>query len=163
MAAPVLTTRSLSPVVYVGLAVGAALLTALIAYQGFGQVVAALARMGGGGLVVLTLFHLTTILAHAIAWRQLLQPVVRLPTRTLMWARWIAESVNDLLPVLQIGGNVVRARLLSNARVSKAGVSGAVAGASVVVDITMNLVAQLLYAGVGLCLLVSYIGGDSLV
>jgi putative membrane protein len=67
-----------------------------------------------------------------------------------LWARWIAESINDLLPVAQIGGNFVRAVLLS-----RVGVAGIVAGASVIVDVTTNFFAQLLFTSLGLALLLS--------
>jgi putative membrane protein len=78
----------------------------------------------------------------------------RLRLRTLLWARWIAESINDFLPVAQIGGNLVRALLIS-----RIGVAGATAGASVVVDLTTNFLAQLLFTVVGLCLLLFSFGG----
>jgi putative membrane protein len=96
-------------------------------------------------LVVITVFHLSTLVAHTVAWQRLLPAG---PLGQLLWARWIAESINDLLPVAQIGGNLVRAVL-----VSRSGVAGSIAGASVIVDVTTNLFAQIVFTALGLALL----------
>lgn len=132
---------------YVAGLVGLALFTALIGYQGVGDV-AAIVASAGAGIAVITIFHLTTLVAHSIAWQRLLPASPPIRIRTLLWARWIAESINDLLPVVQIGGNLVRAVLIS-----RAGVPGTAAGGSVVVDVTTNFVAQLLFTVIGLCVL----------
>ena len=145
---------SLLSVAYLGAAVGLALFTALIAYQGVGEVAAALTR-AGTGLVVVALFHLVPLVTNAIGWRSLLSP--RPPLATLVWARWISESVNGLLPVAQIGGNVVRAGLIA-----RRGVPGPQAGASVVVDITLNVLTQIVFTLLGLCLLAIHIGYERL-
>ena len=63
----------------------------------------------------------------------------------MLWARWIGESVNGLLPVLQVGGNIVKASLLA-----RTGVGGAVAGATVVVDVTLVMLTQVVFTVVGL-------------
>jgi putative membrane protein len=68
-------------------------------------------------------------------------------------ARWIGESINDLLPVLQMGGNVVKARLLV-----EQGVRVGRAGASVVVDVTLVVLTQILFTLLGLALLAPIIG-----
>jgi len=88
----------------------------------------------------------------------LLGPKTRLPLRTFVWARWIAESINQLLPALQVGGNLVRARL-----VARRGVPGPLAGASVVVDITLHLLAQLVFTLLGVGLLLFHVGGRRLI
>jgi putative membrane protein len=61
--------------------------------------------------------------------------------------------VNGLLPALQIGGNVARARLLI-----RRGVPGADAGASVVVDVTIVVATQIVFTLVGLALLLGHLG-----
>lgn len=141
----------LASVAYLGTAAGLALFTALIAYEGVGEVAAALAT-AGTGLVLVALFHLVPLVTNALGWRALLAPP-RPPLATLVWARWIAESVNGLLPVAQIGGNVVRAGLIA-----RRGVASPQAGASVVVDITLNVLTQIVFTFLGLCLLLAQMG-----
>jgi putative membrane protein len=147
-------TVALAPTAYAGLAVGVALFTGLIAYQGVKEVGSALA-VAGPGLMVVALFHLGPMLADALGWRTLVRTYRQLPVRTMLWARWIGESVNALLPVMQVGGNVVKARLLVDR-----GLPGAAAGASVVVDVTLVMLTQILFTVLGLGLLVAHVGGE---
>jgi len=156
-AAPSLPAKPLASLAYVGLAVGVALFTAVIAYQGFREVAAAL-TVAGSGLLVVALFHLAPLLTNALGWRWLFGESERLPVRTLVWARWIAESVNGLLPVMQVGGNLVRAQMIA-----RCGVAGTAAGASVVVDITLNILSQVLFTFLGLCLLLVHLGAGEFV
>src|SRR5262249_57123775 len=81
----------------------------------------------------------------------------RPPFRAFGWAAWIAESINQLLPALHVGGNIVRAQLLA-----RRSVPGPVAGASVVVDITLHLTGQLVFTTLGLGLLLVHVGGRAL-
>lgn len=143
-------------VAYPGLVVGLALFTTLLAWHGASEVAAAL-RTAGFGLLVVAAFHVLPMLGDAIGWRRLLPGELRPPVRTVLRARWIGESVNGLLPVLQVGGNIVKAGLLA-----RTGVGGAVAGATVVVDVTLVMLTQVVFTVVGLGLLVLDIGGHPL-
>src|SRR5262249_18788749 len=134
-------------VAYPGLVVGLAMFTALLAAHGASEVGAAL-RTAGAGLLCVAIYHLLPMLADALGLRRLLPAELRPPVRTMLRARWIGESVNGLLPVLQVGGNVVKASLLA-----RTGVGGAVAGASVVVDVTLVMLTQVVFTVVGLALL----------
>ncbi len=157
--APVSARVDLSRLVSVasaGLAVGLALFTALIVSLGVGEIARTLAS-AGIGLLWVSLFHLVPIVASALGWYCVLTPVARPALRTVVSARWIAESINQLLPALHVGGNVVRAR-----RLAQSGVAGPLAGASVVVDITLHLFAQLLFTVLGLSLLMARVRGTGL-
>jgi putative membrane protein len=68
--------------------------------------------------------------------------------------RFVREAVNVLLPVAQVGGDVVGARLLTGYAVP-----GALAAASVIVDVLIQAVAQFLFAALGLLTLVA-LGAD---
>ncbi|MBX3028322.1 flippase-like domain-containing protein [bacterium] len=131
---------------------GAALFVAVLRSQGVGAVVAALA-VAGPALLPIAAFHAVPLLANALGWRRLLPPAAPVGLGALVHARWISESVNGLLPVAQIGGNVVRATLLA-----RRGVAGGAAGASVVLDVTLNVVAQIVFTLLGLGLLLSTAG-----
>jgi putative membrane protein len=150
---------SLAPLAYPGLLAGLAVFTGLIAYQGVREVGAAVA-VAGWGLLVVALFHLVPMLADALGWHVLLGTRVGQagPTAgTMLFARWIGESVNGLLPVMQLGGNVAKIRTLM-----RRGVPAEPAVASVVVDVTLVLTTQILFAFVGLALLAGRLGGGRL-
>lgn len=136
-----------------GLAVGIAIFTALVVWLGVGEIFATLAT-AGTGLAWVALFHVVPLAASALGWWALLAPVQRASYATTLSARWIAESINQLLPALYVGGNVVRAQ-----RLARAGIAAPLAAGSVVVDITLHLGAQLLFTAFGLSLLVSRLRG----
>jgi putative membrane protein len=146
----------LASLAYPGLLAGVALFTAVLAYQGVHEVAAALS-VAGSGLLVVTLFHLVPMLADAFGWHALLAGEGRPGVRTVILARWVGESVNSLLPVMQLGGNVVKARYLA-----RRGLPGATAGASVVVDVTLLGLTQVVFTVIGLSLLLSRLGGARL-
>ncbi len=71
--------------------------------------------------------------------------------------RWIREGVNNLLPVAQIGGEFVAARLLQ-----RRGVPLAPAIAGTVADLTMEMVTQIAFTLLGLGLLLHSVGGGGI-
>lgn len=115
---------------------------------------AAALAVGGTGILGVALFHLVPMLADALGWRCLLAGPTQPGVATMLKARWIGESVNGLLPVVQLGGNVVKARLIA-----QRGVPGRLAGASVVVDMTLVVTSQIFFTLLGLALLAVHLGG----
>ena len=71
--------------------------------------------------------------------------------------RFVREGANALLPLAQIGGDFIGARCLA-----LRGVRGPLAAASVIVDVLMQAISQLVFAIIGLILLMS-IGGNELI
>jgi putative membrane protein len=138
---------------YLGLTVGIVLFVSVIAWQGIVDVAQALGH-AGWGIIAIAVLHLLPLWADSMGWRSLISRGDRPKRRTVIRARWIGESINDLLPVLQMGGNVVKAWILA-AR----GVQVDLAGASVVVDVTLVVLTQILFTLLGLGLLVPVIGG----
>ncbi|HSB04153.1 MAG TPA: flippase-like domain-containing protein, partial [Thermodesulfobacteriota bacterium] len=135
-----------SRIACIGLLVGVALFAAIIAWQGISDIAQALGR-AGWGIIAIALLHLPPLWADAIGWRSLFPRGHRLPRRTMLRARWIGESINDLLPVLQMGGNVVKAWFLVDR-----GIQIGQAGASVIVDITLVVMTQILFTLLGIIL-----------
>jgi putative membrane protein len=132
---------------------GLALAMVLIAFQGFADVGSTLLGIGWGlGLVVAT--RLVEMAGAGLAWRALLRPTP-VPPKTFVFLRAIRESINALLPVAQVGGDLIGARLLTFY-----GPSGAAAGASVIVDLFLQTASQFLFTLVGFAILVS-LGGNS--
>jgi len=126
---------------------GLLLATGLIAYQGAGDVFGMLLALGWG-FVPVVLVHVVQMLCSAMGWRLLIARPWPRPFLVLLKIRWIREGANGLLPVAHIGGEIVGARILSFH-----GVRGDVSGASVVVDLTVEIVTQVIFTIVGLALL----------
>jgi putative membrane protein len=129
---------------------GLALATALFVWQGVGPVLAAFAA-GGVGIVWASLFHFVSMAVNARAWQILLPATPRGKRGSLafyLWAVWLREAVNGLLPVARIGGEIVSARLLI-----RHGLSPAKAVASLVVDMTVSLASQFAFTVLGVALL----------
>lgn len=140
---------------YIGLTVGVVLFAAVIAWHGINDVAQALGR-AGWGIIAIAPLHLPPLWADSMGWRSLIPRRYQPRRRAMIRARWIGESINDLLPVLQMGGNVVKAWLLA-AR----GVQIGLAGASVVVDVTLVVLTQIIFTLLGLGLLAPVIGGGN--
>lgn len=147
------------PLAAAGLA-GLAVVAWLVAEYGAADVLAALMAVGWGLVPVLALRALP-VLCDARGWHILFADGARPSFGVTAWIRWVSESVNALLPVAQIGGEVVRAHLVSRRTVvPEPDVSAGEAAATVIVDLTTGLVATALFSLMGLILLL--IGpGDS--
>jgi putative membrane protein len=129
---------------------GLTLATGLIAYQGFNVIFAALTS-AGVGLLWASLFHIVPMTINAHAWQVLLGRSRRPVLAYMTWVTWLRESVNGLLPVARIGGEVLAVRLAL-----QRGVRMGPAVASIVVDMTLGLASQFAYTMVGLVLLVEF-------
>lgn len=102
----------------------------------------------GWWLLPITLFHVVPLFFSALSWRELLPRSSRLGIVGATWIRWIRESINSLLPVVGVGGDLASARLAH-----QRGVPGTQAAASMVVDTTVGVVTQLLFVMIGVALL----------
>ncbi|HYZ31049.1 MAG TPA: lysylphosphatidylglycerol synthase domain-containing protein [Crenalkalicoccus sp.] len=119
----------------------------LILRQDLGAVLALLGQ-AGFGLVLAALAHIPSMVLNAEAWRRVL-PRLRRPSLSAMAATvWIRESVNGLLPVARIGGELASYRLLRGG-----GIAVAPAAASLMVDMALSILSQLAFALLGLALL----------
>jgi putative membrane protein len=131
--------------VLAGLA-GLTLLTVLLAHVGFDAVIRPLVAVGWTGFAVICAIHLGLLAVMGIAWGFLI-PGTRLWVP--VWGRLVRDSGSELLPLSQIGGYVLGARA-----VSLAGVPGTAATASTIVDVTLELIGQIVYTAPGLlCLM----------
>jgi putative membrane protein len=131
-----------------GAALGLALALALGGYYGFAEIASGLRGAGWGVLAVIA-FHPLQMIFSSLAWQRLVLADPEPRPITVLGLRWIREGVNNLLPVAQIGGEFVGARLLR-----RCGVPLAAGGASVTVDLTMEMMSQILFTLLGLALLI---------
>lgn len=129
---------------WLALLIGIAVLVAVLAYQGAEEIFMSVS-MAGWGVLAVVAARLPVLLLDSRGWRALLKKDAERPWRQLAWMWWIGDAANTLLPVAQLGGELLRARLLI-----KAGVAGAAAGASVVVGLTAGIVTLILFAVGGL-------------
>ncbi len=111
-------------------------------------VVARDVALAGWALPGMAGVHAVQLYLSAIAWRFSLGGA-GLPALAIFRVRWIREGVNSLLPVAQIGGPVVGARLLV-----RRGVAPPLAVAGTILDLTLEAASQLIFtlAGVGVLL-----------
>ena len=135
---------------------GLAIVIALIGWFGFGSVLTAFETVGWGALLVMAVRAIETSGA-GVAWAWLLPASQRPPLRIFMLLRWIRESINCLLPVAQVGGDLIGARLLTFW-----GPNGGEAGASVIVDLFVQTLTQFVFTLVGVALLLAYVGDSAL-
>jgi len=139
------------------LAIGAAVFVALLAWQGFGAVATTL-MAAGWGLALVAAFHLVPLVLDAGAIVVMFERnSFGRSMREASFARWAGESVNSLLPAGQIGGPVVMVRHLV-----QRGVRLRDAAAAITVSTTMQAVAQILFALLGLALFGAYAAQDQL-
>lgn len=129
-------------------------IVALVAYRGFAEVMQILLSASWGIALVVAL-HLLTLSSSAIAWRSLAGAVAQGPASVFVWARVVREAANALLPVAQVGGDIVGARILTFH-----GTRAPVAAASVLVDLTLEFVTQIVFTIFGLAVLFAAGGGD---
>ena len=130
----------------IGAAVGLTAIGALVVHFGADAVVRSLLAIGWGGLAAICLIHLVLIAVMGIAWRALVPDA---PRWAFIWGRLIRDAGSEVLPLSQMGGTVLGARA-----VTLAGISGPVAAASTIVDLTLEFFAKLAYTALGLVLLV---------
>jgi putative membrane protein len=131
----------------ISLAVGLAAAVSLVAANDPASI-AGLLLQAGWAVPAIVALHLPQTAFSALGWA----PLVRDPRRpgwaVLFRLRWIRESVNNLLPVAQVGGEIASAQLLA-----RHGVAGAAVVASLVVDLATEMVAQVAFAAAGLAAL----------
>jgi putative membrane protein len=132
---------------------GLALVAALIVVSGFGEVAEAVASIGWGALAV-ALARAAAVLAAGLGWYALAPAGSSLTLTRATGLRFVREGANMLLPLAQIGGDVIGARLLVHA-----GAPGGFAAAVTIVDVMLQAATQLAFTLIGLGLLV-WLGGD---
>jgi putative membrane protein len=141
----------------------------LLTSYGIVRIFAVLAHAGWLGVAAVIAFHLPQMLFSALGWQAIAGPgrpsgnpgpgvgssavpgAPRLPVYLLL--RWIREAVNNLLPLAQIGGEFIVARLLQ-----KRGVRLAQAVGGTIADLMLEMGTQVLFTVLGLILLVRLVG-----
>src|SRR3954471_15396079 len=136
--------------------VGMSVLIALTLWYGADHVAEAVVSAGWATAAVVVA-RLAAVAIAGGGWWLLFLPGQRPSVWLCVGLRFVREAANALLPLAQIGGDFIGARCLA-----LRGVRGSLAAASVIVDVLMQAISQLVFAIVGLILLMS-IGGNGLI
>jgi putative membrane protein len=121
--------------------------TAIIAYFGFGEVLTALGTIGWGGFAIILIYQLALYLLLGACW-WVIAPPPRDRFRAFVWGRLVRDSGSEVRPLAQVGGVVLGARAAT-----LLGPSMAISTATTIVDITIEVLAQLGYTLLGVALL----------
>jgi putative membrane protein len=135
------------------LLIGAGLAAALILSSGVREVGGAVASVGWG-IVPVVLVRVLTVELVGAAWALLFPADLRPRLRVCVLVRYVREGINTLLPLTAVGGEFIGARLLTFYRVE-----GALAAASVIVDMLVQAGTQFVFTAIGLVALI-WLGGD---
>ena len=123
---------------------GLALAVFLVFHIGFSQVFDAAGRVGWSGFVLICAAGLGVEACLGTAWYALLG-ADGVPWRVLVMARQVRDSSSDLLPFTQVGGMVLGARAAI-----LGGVARSLSFASMMVDVTTELIGQIAFIVMGL-------------
>ena len=137
-------------------ALGIALALYLLKYVGWHAVLSAAVAIGWAGFAVFSLCALGLFLVLGAAWHALLPEALRPPLALFIRARMVRDSSAEVLPFSQLGGLAlgVRAAILQ-------GLQPPLASASMIVDVTTEMVAQILYTALGLAILAVQVPASS--
>jgi putative membrane protein len=137
---------------YLAGVIGLAVAIALVVDEGWSTIGSAIDH-AGWALLWLLPFHVLPLLLDVLGWRVLLapgDPRGLASTPMLFWIATIREASNRLLPVANIGGEIIGIRM-----VKWRGIDGAVAAASVIVETLFTLVNQYLFTALGIVLMIA--------
>lgn len=136
---------------------GLALAVAVVVWQGAGSVAAALGH-AGLGLMWLPAWFLVSLALAGVAWAVIFPPGTRPRIRLIMLSTWIGMSINWLLPVAQLGGEIAKGAWLARRAEPRA-----MMVATALSDKVLQTATQALVAVVGVALLLVTSADTSLV
>jgi putative membrane protein len=134
--------------------VGLALATGLILHFGWHDVVDAALVAGWQGLAALVGIYVVCLFLCALALQAVILDAPDNSLLAYLWVRWLRESVGNLIALLPTAGEIAGARELTFF-----GVRPGMAGASTIVDVTLELVTQILFTIFGVALLITWYRG----
>jgi putative membrane protein len=121
-----------------GAAVGIALAFTLLVHNDLKEIARTLLGVGWGILLIAAL-HVPQTLFAVLGWHALCSKPG--PALWVLYRiRWVRDSINTLLPVAKLGGDLVRVQLLS-----RRGVAPAVAASATIVDVSVEVTTQIAF------------------
>jgi putative membrane protein len=136
---------------------GLVVVVGLTVWHGAGSVIEAIVGIGWASVLVVMIRAASVVFAGAGWW--LLFPAALRPSIWLcVGLRFVREACNTLFPVAQVGGDLIGARCMA-----LKGIRGSLAAASVIVDVLVAAASQIIFAIIGLALLVLLGANESIV
>lgn len=129
------------------MALGVGGFAGLLLYEGVGDILRGVAAIGWG-LALIVAIRLAALAVAGFGWAAALGPDGRGRVFLLIRLRIVREAINALLPVAQIGGDLIGGRLLTHD-----GLASGPAMAGILVDVLLQTVTQGLFAVIGLAVL----------
>jgi putative membrane protein len=129
-------------------ALGFAVAIYLVFRVGLDPILHAVTSVGPGGFAIICGYALALILVLAAGWSVLVGGGATFSTFVV--GRQIRDSASDVLPFSQLGGIVIGARA-----VVLRGLNAPVAFASAIADVTTELMAQIVFIGLGIAICIS--------
>ena len=134
--------------------IGIAIFVSVAAYSGLDDAMTAI-RAAGWASAFVVADRGVAVATAGIGWMLLFPPGKRPSVGVSVLLRFIREGINQLLPVGQVGGDLIGARLATFWRID-----GALAGAVTIADVAVQVATQIAFALLGVVILL-VIEGDS--
>ena len=132
---------------------GAGVVLLRLAWFDVGAVWAAMVSVGWGGFLLLVAWQAVLFVLLGLAWAVVLPGV---PAPLLVWGRMVRDAATTCLPFSPVGGYVIGARAIT-----LQGVSWPVAAASTVIDVTAEIIAQMVFSLFGVAVVLVVLPGAS--
>jgi len=136
--------------------IGLFIATFVIAWSGYDQVLDALQK-AGLGIIWASLFHIIPIIISTLGWYALFPKSKKVTKAFMLYVMWIRVSINNLMPVARIGGEIIAVRLMT-----KHGIRKVPSIASTVVEITLSIIAQFIFVLVGILFFMMHVSDQDL-
>ncbi|HTP77578.1 MAG TPA: lysylphosphatidylglycerol synthase domain-containing protein [Rhizomicrobium sp.] len=130
--------------------IGLAVAVWLLMHVGIGQVFAAIASVGIGGFALICLYGLCVVAMMGSGWYALMPDKRPRNLVTCIIGRQTRDSAGDILPFSQFGGMVIGCRAII-----LRGIAAPLAYASLVTDVTTELMGQIAFIAIGIALCLS--------
>lgn len=131
---------------------GLAVAAWLVFHVGFSVVLGAVASVGWDGFAILCVYALATFVVLGAAWFALL-PGTKF--WSFVWGRIVRDAAGEVLPFSQVGGILIGVRALI-----LRGIEAPVAFASAIVDVTTEMMAQIVFILIGVALFAARSGSS---
>ncbi len=127
----------------------------LVAYFGLGNVVTSVSKIGWPEFALIVGWQIVLFVILGLAWDVIMPARDRHRVWVPIWGRMVRDAASNCLPFSQVGGLIFGAR-----SITVVGVEWHTATASTIVDVTAEFLAQIVFACLGLAILLLHVPGS---